>query len=165
MYRIMFIDDEENILKSVLRTLRHKEEWEIETYTSPLDALKRLHCCIFDVVISDHNMPDMNGVTFLTELKEIQPDAMRILLTGMIESNVLLGALNEASVFRFITKPWNDEMLIDCINNAIEYRNIIIENKMLAQQLREHKEEIDQLKAFKNNFSLHSVSSSNFKER
>ena len=157
MYKLMLLDDEENILKSLMRILRKNEEWDIETYTSPQEALKRAQCCIFDVVISDYHMPQMNGIEFLSELMEMQPDAMRILLTGCVEIDILLEALNKVHAFRFIPKPWNDETLLETIKEAITYRNLIHENRMLATQLREQQAELAQLKQMnKSNISYQS---------
>jgi hypothetical protein len=152
----MLLDDEENILKSLNRTLRRFESWDVEAYTLPEDAFKRAQSCIFDVIISDYHMPNMNGVEFLSEIKKLQPDAMRILLTGHVDINVLLDALNTANAFRFIPKPWNDDALITIIDEALMYKDIISENKMLAAQVKEQRNELNSLKGAKNAFEIHS---------
>lgn len=144
MYKIMLVDDEERILSSLNRLLR-SSEWELELYTSPEDALARARCCIFDVVISDYRMSDMNGIDFLKEVKVLQPDSMRILLTASTESNTLIQAINEAGAFRFISKPWDNEVMVDSVVQALNFRDIMISNKFLAEKVCMQKREIEYL--------------------
>lgn len=142
MYKIMLVDDEENILKSLNRLLKTEKRWEIELYTSAIDALKRANTTIFDVVISDCMMPDMDGLEFLSQLRQLQPDAMRILLTGSVNIETLMSAINKACAFRFITKPWEDALLLSAIWDALWFRDIIVENRMLAEKVREQESDI-----------------------
>jgi len=118
MYRIMLVDDEDNVLKSITRSLRDHQDWVIETYSSPNDALVRAKSCNFDVVISDFNMPDKNGIEFLAEIRELQPEAKRIILTGHSRSEIIMDALNKAHAYSFITKPWSNEDLIKTISES-----------------------------------------------
>lgn len=143
MYKLMIVDDEENILKSLCRSLRSRPEWEIETYTSATDALRRARTSIFDAVITDCNMPDMDGIEFLLGLRELQPDAIRILLTGMVNIDTLLSAINRAGAFRFIPKPWDDETLISSIEEGLRFRDVLMENRMLAQKVRDQQGELE----------------------
>jgi hypothetical protein len=147
MDKIMIIDDEESILKSLQRSLRNKEDWEVEVYSSPEQALRRLQTSIFDVVISDCNMPGINGLELLQELKVLQPDAVRILLTGMVNVETVIAAVNKAGAFRFIAKPWEDEELIASIEEGLALRRMIVENRMLADRVRDQQRELESLKS------------------
>ena len=140
LYSIMIVDDEENVLKSLQRTFRGKKNWQVETYANAQDALKRARCHIFDIVITDYMMPHVNGVEFLKEVCELQPDAIRILLTGSVNIDTLLQAVNEANAFRFIPKPWDDARLIRTMEEAIGYRDIKLENKGLLRKLERFEE-------------------------
>lgn len=142
MYKIMLVDDEENILKSLNRVLRQEKNWDVESYTSAVDALKRARTAVFDVVISDCRMPEMDGLEFLSQLRELQPDAMRILLTGAVNIDTLMAAINKAAAFRFIAKPWEDELLLSAIRDGLRFRDIVIENRFLADKVREHEGEM-----------------------
>jgi len=142
MYKIMIVDDEENILKSLVRVFHKQNNWDIETYINPLDALKRARTCIFDAIIADCHMPGIDGLEFLHELKLLQPEAVRILMTGVVDIETLMQAINKAGAFRFIIKPWNDGLLIDSMNEGLHYRDILIENRMLADRVREQQREI-----------------------
>lgn len=153
MDKIMIIDDEESILKSLQRSLRGREDWDIEVYSDPEQALRRLQTSIFDVVISDCNMPGISGLDLFQELKELQPDAVRILLTGMVNVETVIAAVNKAGAFRFISKPWEDDELISSIEEGIAQRRMIVENRILAQRVRDQQRELE---ALKNSFSVQS---------
>jgi response regulator RpfG family c-di-GMP phosphodiesterase len=90
----------------------------------------------FDIIISDYRMPEMDGVAFLKAMREIQPDAVRFILSGFADLGGLIGAINEARIHRFISKPWDDYALIADIRQALEFRNLQIENQRLADQVR-----------------------------
>ena len=135
MYRIMLVDDEENILNSLNRALRKQRDWEIETYDKPTEALKRARTTSFDLFLSDFRMPDMNGVQFLTEIRELQPESMRLILSGYTDLEALVGAINQAEIYRFITKPWQDLEVIATIGQALQFRDILVENRRLADQV------------------------------
>lgn len=143
MYKIMLVDDEENILKSLNRILRNNTEWEIETYIKPEDALKRATTTNFDLFLSDFRMPEMDGVKFLTEVKNLQPESMRLILSGYTDLEALMGAINEAQIYRFITKPWQDYELVSTIKQALQFRDMQVENRRLADQVREQQEELE----------------------
>lgn len=143
MHRIMVVDDEENILKALARTFRRQPDWEVECYSNAEDALRRARSSLFDAVISDCNMPGANGIDFLSELREIQPDACRILITGMVNIDTLLQAINRAGAFRFYAKPWDDDALLDGIREGLRYRDTLLENRMLAEKVRDQQAELE----------------------
>lgn len=143
MYSILIVDDEENIVNALKRSLRKVPEWEVETFTSSVEALNYAKSFSFDLFVSDFRMPEMDGVEFLTKIKEIQPDSARIILSGYTDFDGLIGAINQAEIFRFITKPWNDYELILTIDQALKYKNILIENNNLEKELREQKEKLN----------------------
>ena len=142
MYRIMIVDDEPNILKSLKRALRQESDWEVETYEVVDEALKRIQTATFELVISDYRMPEMDGVEFLSEVRKIQPDAMRLILSGFTDLDALLGAINEAEIYRFICKPWDDFDLITTLKNALALREALVENRRLADEVRQQRKEL-----------------------
>lgn len=143
MYKILLLDDEENILNSLQRLFRPQKQWEIESYSSPAIALNRIECNNYDVIISDLKMPEVDGIEFLTQSMTFQPDASRIMLTGFVDPECLMEAINKAHVFGFITKPWDDKQIISIIERAIQHRKVILENRMLANLVREQQAELD----------------------
>lgn len=143
MYKIMLVDDEPNILSSLKRIFNREENFEIEVYDKPEDALKRAQTSNFDLFLSDFRMPEMDGVEFLSEVKKIQPESMRIILSGYTDLEALLGAINEAQIYRFVTKPWDDYDLISTVKQALEFRDVLVENRRLADTVREQRDELN----------------------
>jgi len=146
MHRIMIVDDEENILKALRRLLDKNKDWEIDIYTSARDALRHAKAKNYELVLSDYRMPEMDGVKFLAELKHLQPEAMRMIISGYTDLEALLGAINDASIYRFISKPWNDYELMVTVEQALSYRAMMAENRHLANQVREQQQKLDNQK-------------------
>ncbi len=144
--RIMIVDDEENVLAALQRVCRDQKNWDIEIYNNPDDALKRAQTTNFDLFLSDYRMPQMNGVQFLAAIKNQQPDAMRLILSGQTDREGLLAAINEAEIYHFIDKPWFDNELLTVLQQALSYRDILLENRILANQVREQKHELSMRK-------------------
>lgn len=143
MHRIMLVDDEENILNALRRVLSgraHSIEaqqlYTVETFISPKIALARAEEAAFDLVISDYRMPEMGGVAFLKALRKVQPNAARMILSGYADLAGLMSAINEAEIVRFLSKPWNDDDLKLAISQALKFRDILLENQRLADQVR-----------------------------
>ena len=103
--RVLCVDDEPNILRALSWLLR--KDFQVVTTESAQDALGLVSNGEFDVVISDHRMPEMSGVDFLSQVKVLAPRAMRILLTGYSDLQAVIQSVNEAEVFRFVSKPWD----------------------------------------------------------
>ncbi len=136
MRRILLVDDEENVLKSLRRLLKAKS-YEVEVFINPLEAINRARDATFDLVVSDYRMPQMDGVSFLKEFRQLQPHAIRLILSAYTDLSALIGAINEAQIYRFISKPWNDQEFIVTLAQALEYRDLLMENQRLADQVRE----------------------------
>lgn len=144
MYRIMLVDDEPNILNALRRLFSSPSfrdsgnpEFQVETFTSPQLALRRAEDgAAFDLVMSDYRMPEMDGVAFLKAFRQIQPDAERMILSGYADLEALVGAINEAQIFRFIAKPWHDYELKSAVAQALAHRELLLENQRLADQVR-----------------------------
>lgn len=143
-YRMMIVDDEEGILKSLRRLLIATPvshggvvyPVEVEIFSSPRQALERARHRAFDLFLVDYRMPEMDGVALLKEIREIQPGAVRIILSGYADLNALVGAINEAQIYRFLSKPWNDYELISTLGQALAYRDLQAENQRLADNAR-----------------------------
>lgn len=134
--RILFVDDDENILAGYKRNLRLK--YFVRTISDPEEALLVLSKEEdFDVVISDFKMPVMDGITFLSKAKKIRPDTVRIILTGFADINNAISAVNEGNVFRFLTKPIAHDSLLKAIGAGVDqYRLINAEKELLNKTLK-----------------------------
>lgn len=144
MSRIMIVDDEEAILKALRRVLRIAPcsygnktfSLEVEAFSSPKLALERARHESYDLFVSDFRMPEMDGIEFLKGAKALQPDAARLILSGYADLNALVRAVNEVGIERFIGKPWNDYDLMSAIGQALAHRDLLLENRELANLVR-----------------------------
>ena len=111
--KILVVDNEPAILSSVGRMLVQEQQFETVFASSADEALRLAMTEHFAVVVSDCQMPVMDGVTLLRRLRELSPETTRILLTGYADMSLALKAINQGEVFRFLTKPWQaDEFLL-----------------------------------------------------
>ena len=134
-HTILFVDDEENILSALVRLFR-KEDYEIVTAISGMDGMKIIEEREIPLVISDHRMPGMTGVDFLAKVKEISPDTIRIMRTGYADLEAAIAAINKGEVYRFISKPWNDEELKLTVKQSLDYRDLVLKNRTLTQTVK-----------------------------
>ena len=134
-YNILLVDDEEDNLSLLYRTLRGS--YNLDRSTSPLKALDMLDEKQYELVISDHKMPEMDGVEFLKKVLEKSPSTMRILLTAYSDANILIDAINYAKIYRYIKKPYNPDELQLIVSSALEYYQLKHDNDKLIDDLKE----------------------------
>ena len=114
MSRIMLVDDEPHVLSALQRALRQSAPLagvQVETFVQPFDAIKRICVCEFDLVVSDFMMPQMSGGDLLQALKDVAPLTVRIMLSASTDFQTAMAAINDAQVFRYIQKPWQQAAL------------------------------------------------------
>ncbi len=114
----LFVDDEERVLNALSYLFR--DLYEIETATSGAAALERLRERRFHVLVSDQRMPEMPGVELLRQAKDAAPGTVRLLLTGYSDLAAIVGSVNEGEVFRFVSKPWQEEDLRATLAEAVD---------------------------------------------
>jgi DNA-binding NtrC family response regulator len=136
-YCILLVDDEPNILSALQRMLLDDNRYEVITAGSGLEALEKTAQAKVDLAISDHRMPGMTGVDLLTQIRQRNPDSIRILLSGYTDIDALIGAINEGEVYRFVTKPWNNDDLKRLIDQALEQQGILKTVGSLVDNLRQ----------------------------
>ena len=145
MRRLLLLDDEVHVLQALQRALRQGfsgENLTIETFTDPEQALLRSGETEFDVVVSDYRMPGINGIDFLKMIKHTQPDAIRLVLSASTEFEIVMQAINQAEVFRYIPKPWQSEELTATLAAAFSRHDQVIEDRKLAALLRPEQSEL-----------------------
>ena len=128
---ILFVDDEDNILNSLKRVFR-KEGYNIFCARSGKEGLNLLQEQHPGIVVSDQQMPEMTGVEFLKRVRELAPQTLRILLTGYADIGATIKAVNEGEIYRYISKPWDDDEIRLVIRQATNYLSIKEENKRLT---------------------------------
>lgn len=136
---ILFIDDEENVLHAIKRLLHH-ESYRVFITTNPEKALSLIAEHNIGVVVSDYKMPNINGLEFLSQVAEIFPNTVRMILSGYADSEVVISAINQGSVFRILTKPWGEKLLKENIDAA--FNQHLLEKKKVS--LEQHLYKISQ---------------------
>lgn len=134
-FTLLFVDDEQDIVDSLRRSFR--KEYKVLTATSGSEALELLKSHNVDLIISDQRMPMMTGDAMLTIAKDLQPDAIRILLTGYSDIESLINCVNEAGIYKYMTKPWEPEMLKLTVDRALEHLDVARRLKLASGQLKD----------------------------
>ncbi len=130
MHKILLVDDERNILAGYNRNLRSK--FQLFIAESGKDGLKIMHeKGPFAVVVSDYKMPEMNGIDFLSKVRELYPDTVRIMLTGYADLNAATNAVNEGNIFRFLSKPCPVEQMSKNLYDAVGQHQLVTAEKEL----------------------------------
>jgi response regulator RpfG family c-di-GMP phosphodiesterase len=144
--RILCVDDEPNILSS-LRRLFRAQGYQVLTAESGKEGLEIIERENVDVVISDMRMPEMNGARFLEHVRERRPEALRLLLTGYADIQSILEAINRGEIYRYITKPWDDNDIALIVRHALERKALEEEKKRLEALTQLQNEELKELNA------------------
>lgn len=129
-HSILIVDDEAIILRT-LGEMLGDAGYDVVTSLSPTEALNHLRSRRFAVVISDQQMDEMLGLDFLHEARGIQPNASRILVTGLRSLDMVVSAINEGEIFRFVAKPWVRAEMLATVGNAIQRFELIEDNQRL----------------------------------
>ena len=133
---VLLVDDEEMVVTSIKSFLTLETDYEVVAFTSPKEALGFVKDNRVDLVISDYLMPDIDGIQFLAEIKETQPEATRVLLTGYADKENAIKAINDVGLYQYIEKPWENEDLKLIIRNGLEKR-------ILLQKLEDKIDEVN----------------------
>ncbi len=131
---IMIVDDEEMVLTSLSSFLALETEYNVKTFTSPKEALDFVKRNDVDLVVSDYLMPEMDGISFLAQVKKVKPEVPRIILTGYADKENAIKAINEIGLFQYIEKPWDNDDLLIIFRNGLERQKLM---KKLQEKIME----------------------------
>ncbi len=141
---LLIVDDEPKVIGSIRRILRN-EEIDIITAGSGPKALEALKNQQVGVVLSDQNMPAMDGISFLEKVREYDNDIVRILLTGYASVDSAKEAIHRTQVFELLTKPWDNAALIQTVRRAFRHHELARENKRLLHVTRQQNRQLRHL--------------------
>ena len=130
LHHVLIVDDEDMVLVSLRDTLA-REGYHVTTAPNAVEGLSRLKEKAFSVVITDQQMPVLTGLEFLTMVRELQPDATRILITAVLSLSTVIDSINKGEIYRFIVKPWLREELLVTVKNAVQRYEMICRNQTL----------------------------------
>jgi len=140
---LLLVDDEENILRALIRVLR-RDGYQILRANGGAEGLVLLaeHPEV-GVILSDQRMPNMTGIDFLSQVRERHPDTVRMILSGYTDLKTVTDAINEGAVYKFLTKPWEDELLRTNVEEAFRYGELGRENERLTRELKTSNEQLE----------------------
>lgn len=133
---VLLVDDEMPVLAALERLLRG-HGWRILKATGAEEALSVLGNQPVDVVLSDHQMPGMSGVELLSRIHKSYPQAIRLMITGRTDIDAAADAVNKGAVYRFLLKPWDSEVLLDTIRDALQYRALLREREKFIEHIEQ----------------------------
>lgn len=142
-FSLLYVDDEEHNLISFAATFR--KEYKIHTAINGEEGLNIIRKNPINLIITDQRMPGMTGIQFLEKIIPEYPDAIRIILTGFSDIDVIIEAINSGRVFRYITKPWDENELRMTIENARQLYELKMNNKELMFNLQQKVQEQEQI--------------------
>jgi len=143
-HNVVIVDDEQHVLNALQRLLRD-ENYTLSTTTRPTDVIDVVKRAPLSLIISDYEMPEMTGVELFKTVKAICPETIRIILTGKADMQATIRAINEGEVFRFITKPWDDEDLKITIRHALMQYDLWTENRQLVRAVQAQRQALTEI--------------------
>jgi DNA-binding NtrC family response regulator len=124
---VMLVDDEEMVTTALAGFLQLETPYRVLQYNSPRAAIEVVEREAVDVVVADFMMPELDGVDFLKAVRARRPHSTRILLTGYADVENAIRAINEAGLYQYLQKPWDNEQLKIVIRNGIERSSLVNE--------------------------------------
>jgi len=138
--KILVVDDESENLAALDRVVRGR--FEMVGLQSPEKALEEVCKQDYQVVVSDLRMPGILGTELLSEIAKKRPFVSRIILTGHTDTKDILDAINRAEIYRYVTKPWDNQELLTVLQQAVNHHSLLIKNQQLIDALREKNENL-----------------------
>jgi len=134
---VLIVDDEEMVLTSLATYLTLETDYEVVTFTSAREALSYAAGNELDIVISDFLMPEMDGIVFLSHIRDMKPEVPRVILTGYADKENAIKAINEVGLYQYIEKPWDNDDLRLIIRNGIEKKKLMEKLQSKVQEINE----------------------------
>lgn len=135
-YKILIVDDEPDNLALLYRTLRR--DYEVVKSNSPMEAIEILNNTNdFSLILSDHKMPEIDGVEFMKRTNHLCPNAARVLVTAYSDAKILIDAINQAKIYRYVKKPYTPDELLHVVRTCLEYHQLKVDNENLITDFKE----------------------------
>jgi two-component system response regulator HupR/HoxA len=131
---VLVVDDEVRSQEALRRTL--EEDFQVHVASSAAEARVIMADRTIEILLTDQRMPEMSGVEFLKEVRQIWPDTVRIIISGYTDSEDIIAGINEAGIYQYLLKPWHPEQLLLTLKRAEELYRLQQENCQLAVELR-----------------------------
>lgn len=144
---VVLLDDEPMVTRSLEGLLKLETPWTVHAFNRPEDALRALDSVRPDAVVADFLMPGMDGLAFLGHVKERDPLASRILLTGYADKQNAIRSINEVGLYQYVEKPWDNDALVLLLRNAVERARILRQIEELVRSVAERDRSLEDLRS------------------
>jgi putative nucleotidyltransferase with HDIG domain len=132
---VLFLDDDRLVARAMARDIDGAGDLAVTVAVSVPEALELLGREVFGVVLTDYNMPGMNGIEFLDRVRAVSPDTVRILVSGKADLRTAVEVINRVGLFGFVLKPWDAEDLRGTVQRAMRHYELTVENRVLNREL------------------------------
>lgn len=132
---IVVVDDEQMVVTSINALLEVEDEFEVHGFTDPVGSEEFARTHQVNVMVSDYRMPKMNGLQLLRHIRDVQPEASRMLLTSHADAQSAIEAINEVGLFQYLEKPWDNEQLLLAVRAGVERSRLIRDLKRKTEAL------------------------------
>jgi response regulator RpfG family c-di-GMP phosphodiesterase len=139
--KLLYVDDEAHNLTSLKATFR--KQFEVHIAESGAEGLEIVKKEDLHIILTDQRMPNMTGIEFLEQVQTIRPEPIRILITGYTDINAVVDAINKGQVYRYLTKPWNEDDLKATLLAAYEVFALRRDNKILIERLARANDQLE----------------------
>ena len=140
---VLVVDDQIEVLNMLRRLL--SKDYNVVLANSGEEALRHLKEKYVSVILSDQRMPKMDGVTFLNEAQKLRPEAIRIMITGYADIGATIGAVNQAGIYQYISKPFEPEDLINIVKKAVQKYHNARDSELLQNELLKKNKELEEV--------------------
>ena len=139
---VMIVDDELMVITALRSFLELETPYRVLTFRNPAEALAALDTEPVSVIVADFLMPELDGISFLRRSRDIRPFASRVLLTGYADKENAIRAINEAGLYYYLEKPWNNEHFKLVVRNGIERSALFTELESRVSALEDANREL-----------------------
>jgi DNA-binding NtrC family response regulator len=143
---VVVVDDEEMVASAVRSFLELETSYRVLAFTHPGEALRQVEAEEVHVVVADFMMPEMDGITLLKRVRELRPETTRILLTGYADKENAIRAINEAGLYYYLEKPWDNDRLKLVVRNGVERSALFNELEARVEALEAANEDMQEIR-------------------
>jgi len=146
-HRILVLDDDPTVTRALHALIQLETSWTVDAFNDPREALGSLDEQAYHAIVSDFLMPEMDGIKFLRKVRELQPGASRIMLTGYADKANAIRSINEVGLYQYIEKPWENDELLLVLRNAVERASLVAELNERMRELGERDRNLEAIRA------------------
>jgi DNA-binding NtrC family response regulator len=144
---ILVLDDDTTVTRSIETLIKLETEWTPHVFNHGAEALASMDGRNYATIVSDFMMPDMDGIKFLTRVRQVQPSATRVMLTGYADKANAIRSINEVGLYQYIEKPWDNDELLLVMRNAVERFGLLADLDEKMRSLSDRDNNLEEIRS------------------